>query len=127
MYIYIYIYSHKESLNNGDQSRRHLCGARAQHLYRHIRSFDGICNGSLHPPVCVGFGRQTGDAEEDIHISVGTRKHVIRTHLNVREYGTLTIPLSSLTPHVEVRPGAGGGWWQYAVGLVEREPFARWR
>ena len=56
------------------------------------------------PPAPVCSPTQTEDADVDIHITVGTRKHVIRTHLNIREYGSLTIPISSLTPHVEVSP-----------------------
>ncbi len=43
------------------------------------------------------------DADAEIKIMVGTRTHIFRQHLNVKELGEVTVAVASLDPHVEVR------------------------
>lgn len=46
---------------------------------------------------------EVSDGESEVKIAVGTRTHVIRQHLNVKELGEMTMTVGDLPPHEEVR------------------------
>ena len=50
------------------------------------------------------------DENAEVKVAVGTRTHIIRQYLNVRELGEVVIPVASLEPDVEVRPLLKPGW-----------------
>lgn len=48
------------------------------------------------------LGFEVDDADSELRLAVGTRTHIFRQHLNVRELGEITISVASLEPHEEV-------------------------